>query len=88
MNIDLHSHFFPVETLQHPDKYQDRAPKLVLDHGKLSVTSQIGARGGLGAGAYDPTARTFRASRMRRFRRSCESIRIASSVSAACRCKV
>jgi len=57
MNIDLHSHFFPVETLQHPGKYQDRAPKLVLDHGKLSVTSQIGARGGLGAGAYDPTAR-------------------------------
>ena len=57
MNIDLHSHFFPVETLQNPGKYQDRAPKLVLDHGKLSVTSQIGARTGLRAEAYDPTAR-------------------------------
>jgi aminocarboxymuconate-semialdehyde decarboxylase len=57
MNIDLHSHFFPVETLQDPGKYQDRAPKLVLDHDKLSVTSQIGARKGLGAGAYDPAAR-------------------------------
>lgn len=57
MNIDLHSHFFPVEALQNPGKYEDRAPKLVLDKGKLSVTSQIGLRGGLGAGAYDPVAR-------------------------------
>ena len=57
MNIDLHSHFFPIEALQNPGKYQDRAPKIVLDQGKLSVTSQIGMRGGLGAGAYDPAAR-------------------------------
>jgi aminocarboxymuconate-semialdehyde decarboxylase len=57
MNIDLHSHFFPIEALQNPGKYQDRAPKIVLDQGKLSVTSQIGMRGGLGAGAYDPLAR-------------------------------
>lgn len=57
MNIDLHSHFFPVETLQNPGKYQDRVPKLILDDGKLSVTSRIGVRTGLGAGAYDPTAR-------------------------------
>jgi len=57
MNIDLHSHFFPIEALQSPGKYQDRAPKIMLDQGKLSVTSQIGMRGGLGAGAYDPAAR-------------------------------
>jgi len=57
MNIDLHSHFFPLEALQNPGKYEDRAPKLVLDNGKLSVTSKIGFRPGLGAGAYDPAAR-------------------------------
>lgn len=57
MNIDLHSHFFPVEALQDPGKYAGRAPKLVLDKDKLSVTSQIGSRPGLGAGAYDPAAR-------------------------------
>jgi len=57
MVIDLHSHFFPVEALQNPGKFSDRAPKIVLDKGKLSVTSQIGMRAGLGAGAYDPAAR-------------------------------
>jgi aminocarboxymuconate-semialdehyde decarboxylase len=57
MNIDLHSHFFPVEALRNPGKYEDRAPKLVLDKGKLSVTSRIGSRPGLAAGAYDPVAR-------------------------------
>ncbi len=57
MNIDLHSHFFPVEALQNPGKFESRAPKLVLENGKLSVTSQIGFRPGLGAGAYDPVAR-------------------------------
>jgi aminocarboxymuconate-semialdehyde decarboxylase len=57
MKIDLHSHFFPVEALQNPGKYENRAPKIVLDSGKLSVTSQIGSRPGLGPGAYDPAAR-------------------------------
>jgi aminocarboxymuconate-semialdehyde decarboxylase len=57
MNIDLHSHFFPVEALQNPGKYESHAPKLVLENNKLSVTSQIGVRTGLGAGAYDPAAR-------------------------------
>jgi aminocarboxymuconate-semialdehyde decarboxylase len=57
MNIDLHSHFFPVEALSNPGKYQDHAPKLVLDKNKLSVTSRIGMRAGLGAGAYDAAAR-------------------------------
>jgi aminocarboxymuconate-semialdehyde decarboxylase len=57
MNIDFHSHFFPVEALQNSGKYQSRAPKIVLDKGKLSVTSQIGSRPGLGPGAYNPSAR-------------------------------
>lgn len=57
MIIDLHSHFFPVTALQNTGKYEHRAPKITLDQGKLSVTSQIGMRAGLGAGAYDPVAR-------------------------------
>lgn len=57
MNIDLHSHFFPVEAFHDPGRYENRAPKIVLDKGKLSVTSRIGFRSGLGAGAYDPIAR-------------------------------
>jgi aminocarboxymuconate-semialdehyde decarboxylase len=57
MNIDLHSHFFPVEALQNPGKYENHAPRLVLEQGKLSVRSQIGYRPGLGPGAYDPVAR-------------------------------
>ncbi len=57
MNIDLHSHFFPIEALQNPGKYETRKPKMVLDNGQLSVTSEIGFRPGLGAGAYDPLAR-------------------------------
>ena len=57
MNIDLHSHFFPIEALQNPGKFESRAPKLVLENGKLSVKSQLGFRPGLGAGAYDPVAR-------------------------------
>ena len=74
MNIDLHSHFFPVEALQSPGKFENRAPKLVLENGKLSVTSQIGFRPGLRAGGADqgarsaPTARSAcRRSRRRRF---------------------
>jgi aminocarboxymuconate-semialdehyde decarboxylase len=57
MNIDLHSHFFPVDALGSPGKYEKRAPKIVLDKSNLSVTSQIGMRAGLGPGAYDPLAR-------------------------------
>jgi aminocarboxymuconate-semialdehyde decarboxylase len=57
MVIDLHSHFFPIEALKNPGRYQHRAPKIAVDQGKLSVTSQIGVRAGLGAGAYDPVAR-------------------------------
>jgi aminocarboxymuconate-semialdehyde decarboxylase len=57
MNIDLHSHFFPVSALQNPGKYKNRAPEIVLQGGTLSVRSRIGFRPGLGAGSYDPLAR-------------------------------
>ncbi|MGH7926596.1 MAG: amidohydrolase family protein [Candidatus Binatia bacterium] len=57
MNIDLHSHFFPIDALRSPGRYENRAPKIVLDNGKLSVTSRIGHRPGLGPEAYDPSAR-------------------------------
>jgi hypothetical protein len=46
MVIDLHSHFFPIEALQNPGRYQHRAAKIAVDQGKLSVTSQIGMRAG------------------------------------------
>jgi aminocarboxymuconate-semialdehyde decarboxylase len=57
MNIDLHSHFFPVEALGHPGKYHDKAPKIQLEKGRLTVTSGGGMRGNLGEGAYDALAR-------------------------------
>jgi aminocarboxymuconate-semialdehyde decarboxylase len=58
MNIDLHSHFFPVDVLQNPGKFEHRKPELTLDNiGNLSVTSRIGSRTGLGPAAYDPVMR-------------------------------
>ena len=57
MNIDLHSHFFPIEALENPRQYQSKAPKIHLEKGKLTVTSGGGMRGNLGAGAYDALAR-------------------------------
>lgn len=57
MNVDLHSHFFPVDAFQKASKFQERAPKIQLDGGKLTVTSGGGMRGNLGATAYDPAAR-------------------------------
>jgi aminocarboxymuconate-semialdehyde decarboxylase len=57
MNIDLHSHFFPVEALGHPARFSARAPTIALSQGKLTVTSGGGMRGNLAAGAYDADAR-------------------------------
>jgi aminocarboxymuconate-semialdehyde decarboxylase len=57
MNIDLHSHFFPIAALQNPGKYQDKAPKIVLDKGRLTVTSGGGTRGNLAPSAHDAAAR-------------------------------
>jgi aminocarboxymuconate-semialdehyde decarboxylase len=57
MNIDLHSHFFPVEAFGHPGNYQAKAPKIQLEKGKLTVASGGGMRGNMGEGAYDAAAR-------------------------------
>lgn len=57
MNIDLHSHFFPIDALQRPGKYANKAPKIEVQKGKLTVTSGGGMRGNLGEGAYDAAAR-------------------------------
>ncbi len=57
MNIDLHSHFFPIEALGNPGQHRDKAPKVQLTNGRLTVTSGGGMRGNLGAGAYDAAAR-------------------------------
>ena len=57
MNIDLHSHFFPVEAFQKAGRYQESAPKITLKDGRCSITSGGGARGNLAQGAYDPEAR-------------------------------
>lgn len=57
MNIDIHSHFFPIEALSAARKYPDKAPTIALANGKLTVTSGGGMRGNLGKGAYDPLAR-------------------------------
>ena len=59
MNIDLHSHFFPVEALQNPGKFENHAPKLALHGGKLSVKSRIDFRPDLGLGAYAPMAKVL-----------------------------
>ncbi|HWP24388.1 MAG TPA: amidohydrolase family protein [Candidatus Binatia bacterium] len=64
MVIDLHSHFFPIEALGHFGKYEERAPKIVIEGDKLSVTSRIGMRAGLESGAYDPAARIQALDRM------------------------
>jgi aminocarboxymuconate-semialdehyde decarboxylase len=57
MNIDLHSHFFPIEALRNADKYQDKAPKIMVEKSKLTVISGGGTRANLAEGAYDAPAR-------------------------------
>jgi len=57
MNIDLHSHFFPVEAFQSAGQYRDKAPQVVLQNGRLTVTSGGGMRGNLAEGSYDAAAR-------------------------------
>jgi aminocarboxymuconate-semialdehyde decarboxylase len=64
MNIDLHSHFFPIEAFQRSGKYEDKAPHIRLENGKLTVTSGGGMRGNLSEGAYDAAARIKALDRM------------------------
>ena len=57
MNIDLHSHFFPIEAFQKAERFRESAPKVTLENGRCSVVSGGGARGNLGPGAYNAEAR-------------------------------
>ena len=57
MNIDLHSHFFPIDALANPAQHRDKAPRVQITDGRLTVSSGGGMRGNLGAGAYDAAAR-------------------------------
>jgi aminocarboxymuconate-semialdehyde decarboxylase len=57
MNIDLHSHFFPVEAFQSAGKYRDKVPQAALQNGRLTVTSGGGMRANLAEGSYDAAAR-------------------------------
>lgn len=57
MNIDIHSHFFPLDAFRKAERYQENAPKITLENGRYAVASGGGKRGNLGAGAYDAEAR-------------------------------
>ena len=57
MNIDLHSHFFPVEAFQSAGKYRDKAPQVALQNGRLTIVSGGGMRGNLSEGSYDAASR-------------------------------
>ncbi len=57
MNIDIHSHFFPIEALRNPGKYRDSAPKFLVENGRYAVISGGGKRGNLIKGAYNGAAR-------------------------------
>lgn len=57
MNIDLHSHFVPIEAFQNPGKYRDKAPKVAVENGRLTLTSGGGTRPNMPEGSYDAAAR-------------------------------
>lgn len=64
MNIDLHSHFFPLEAFRSPAKHRDKAPQVVLEDSSCAVISGGGKRGNLIQGAYDAKARIRELDRM------------------------
>lgn len=57
MNIDMHSHFFPIEALGNAGRYRDKAPKFLMENGRCTVISGGGKRGNLNEGAYSAAAR-------------------------------
>jgi aminocarboxymuconate-semialdehyde decarboxylase len=57
VNVDIHSHFFPIEAFRHPAKFEENAPKIVAEKGRYSVVTRGGGRGNLAEGAYDAAAR-------------------------------
>lgn len=57
MNVDLHSHFFPLDAFLKAEKYSGSAPKIIRDTAGCAVVSPAGRRGNLPQGAYDAGAR-------------------------------
>src|SRR2546428_855629 len=57
MNIDIHSHFFPIEAFQSAGQFRDKAPQVVLQNGRCTVSSGGGKRGNLAPGSYDAVER-------------------------------
>jgi len=64
MNIDLHSHFFPVEAFQSAGKFRDKAPGAELAGGRLTIKSGGGTRANLTAAMYDAAVRLGELDRM------------------------
>jgi aminocarboxymuconate-semialdehyde decarboxylase len=64
MNIDIHSHFFPLDAFRKAEKYRENAPKVTLEDGRYAVTSGGGKRGNLAEGAYNAEARIKELDRM------------------------
>ncbi len=65
MNIDLHSHFFPIEAFKGAGKFRDKAPKAELADGRLTIRSGGGTRANVPAGMYDAGVRLGELDRMR-----------------------
>lgn len=64
MNIDLHSHFFPIEAFQSASKFRDRAPSAERSGGRLTIKSGGGTRANLTAAMYDGAVRLGELDRM------------------------
>lgn len=65
MNIDMHSHFFPLDAFRQAQKYPESIPKITLENGRHTVASAGGKRGNLSEGAFDVAARIKDLDRMR-----------------------
>ncbi|HEY1372032.1 MAG TPA: amidohydrolase family protein [Candidatus Binatia bacterium] len=64
MNIDLHSHFFPIEAFKSAGKFRDKAPSAELAGGRLTIKSGGGVRANLTAAMYDGAVRLGELDRM------------------------
>src|SRR5262249_49446003 len=57
MNIDLHSHFFPIDAFDRAAQHRARARSAPLADRRLTIRSAGGTRGNLGAAMYDAAER-------------------------------
>jgi aminocarboxymuconate-semialdehyde decarboxylase len=64
MNIDLHSHFFPIDVFRDAGQHRDKAPRATIADGRLTIRSGGGTRANLGAVMYDSAERLGELDRM------------------------